>query len=95
MALFNNSRISTDNIPRSLTSLELRRITGKNTPIEQLNVFATLGIPAHPRNPTGYHIIECLAYTNEVRPFFTDDEWAAIDDENIGTLLLEDFLKQA
>lgn len=70
---------------RQLTALERRRITGTTTPIDQLAAFEALGIPAHARNPTGHQVIECVAYTGDVRPHLTALQWSVIKDEHIGT----------
>lgn len=71
---------------RQLTALEKRRITGTSVdPVHaQFAAFEQLGIHATPCNPTGRHIIICLAYTSQVHPHFTALQWAVICDEHIG-----------
>ena len=70
---------------RQLTALEKRRVTGTSDVHVQLAAFGRLGIPAKPHNPTGRHVIECVAHTSQVRPHSTALQWTAIRDENIGT----------
>jgi hypothetical protein len=73
---------------RQLSALERRRITGTLNPVDQVAAFSALGIPAQSRNPTGHKIIECVAYTHEVRPYFSAFEWSVIEDEHIDTGLV-------
>ncbi len=70
---------------RQLIALKKRRFTGTDDVHAQLAAFERLDILATARNPTGHHVIECVAHTHQVRPHFTALQWSVIRDEHIGT----------